>query len=154
AVHWIRRVTSGNSAVPAKRVLAGLAMELADATILDAALHSAPGDVDGGEEAFAPADRAVLATLLGVQPAESDLQQMTSEKTTALVAAIGAMSPPGANPPAAARLARASRVAGSDGSRVLLTLARMLAMDAPAEALEAHVRAAAKERPDLVRALA
>jgi tetratricopeptide (TPR) repeat protein len=123
---------------PARRPLAARAIELGDAKL-------AESSIEGGS--FSTADRAVLRTLLDLDPTgrEADAESLAIAGTMApLASAVAALLPvtPQSSDPEARRAwteGRADRLAGKEPARSELRLARLLAAEAPAEAISAAI---------------
>jgi tetratricopeptide (TPR) repeat protein len=133
----------------ARRPLAGCAVELGDAAMLQVAMQ------EGG---FSVADRAVLATLLDLPASELEPHLATLADADALAPLASAIAgtrraslPAEGDPDRAEQVeVRSGRVAGRPSSRGSLRLARLVATSAPAKTIEA----VAGSVPDSVEASA
>ncbi len=120
SVDWLRIVATKSTS--ARRALAARALEMNAGEVVEEATKDSNG--------FSPADRAVLAFLAGVPQASSDedLDALgASDELRPLAAALAAVGAP---------KGRAERAAGSTRTRAAVRLARLIAADAPAEAIE------------------
>jgi tetratricopeptide (TPR) repeat protein len=138
-----------NGETSARRPLAARAIELGDPKLAEAAL-------DGGH--FSTADRAVLRTLLDLdapgRAADADALAL-GDAMAPLASAVSAHTPLrslSAGDDVEADLhwieGRAERLAGSPGSRAEVRLARLLAADAPPDAVTRAIAEAAPPLPE------
>jgi tetratricopeptide (TPR) repeat protein len=117
---WLRILSARSPA--ARRALAARALELGAGEVVEEAVRSGDG--------FSAADRAVLAFLSGVPHASSDEDlddTAASPELRPLAAALAAVGAP---------KKRAERTAGTGRARDAVRLARLIAADAPIEAVE------------------
>lgn len=140
---WLKRLLGEGDAL-ARRALAALGVETADASLAEAAMRE--GD------AFAPHERAILAALMRLPLPQGDAELRALDDGGAmspLAAAIAALALPSS---AADLRARAAHAAGRESSRRLVALGRLLGTEASDEDLDVAVHAAAGE--DGARAVA
>jgi cellulose synthase operon protein C len=125
---------------PARRALAARAIELGETNLAKTAIE---------ETSFSTADRAVLGTLLDLDPSarEVDAEALSIAGAMApLASAVAALAParsPRADDDEAARQSwiegRADRLSGNERSRAEVRVARLLAADAPADLITAAI---------------
>ncbi|MCL2724526.1 MAG: hypothetical protein FWD69_08830 [Polyangiaceae bacterium] len=106
----------------ARRQLAARGIELGDAELVEIALV--------GNDAFSPAERAALLTLMGKDPS-SVLERESESLPPPLLDAIAAVSAEGAD-----TAARPARTSGEPKTRALATLGRLLAAKAEVRAVD------------------
>jgi lipopolysaccharide biosynthesis regulator YciM len=131
----------------ARRALAARAIELGDTKLAEAAIDEPPPGTS-----FSTADRAVLRTLLNIDPdaREGDAEALLIAGSMApLASAVAALSParsPSAGDDDVAQLGwlqgRAERVAGLERSRAEVRVARLLSANAPRDVLAAAIGSA------------
>ena len=144
AAQWVRMLL-GTDDARARRALTARGVELGDGSLVDAALT--------GDDTFSAAERGILCALMKLPLAVSsrDLDAIgAGDEMSPLASALAAVSVP---PTADDLLVRANRVAGTDSSRALSRLGRLLAADAGSAHVEAAIAQVAKDMPDGVRAL-
>ncbi len=125
SVDWLRIVAKTGAG---RRALAARAVELGASDVVEEACARA--DASSGGAPLGAADRAVLAFLAGVPHASSDedLDELAaSEEMRPLAAALAAVGAP---------KGRADRSSGTPRTRDTIRLARLVAADAPNEAID------------------
>ena len=144
AAQWLKQLVGTGDAL-ARRALCARGLELGDAEMIEAATT--------GDETFSPAERGVLAALTKppTVQSEGELHAISAMDGMApLAAALGAISYPSAPEEL---VTRAGHVAGSEPTRALMRLGRLLAGDAPSTDIETAIENVARDMPDSVRAL-